>query len=379
MREGSEIFPTFFISGFECSTFIWKGNKRRKNLINETQHDKQALIDYQILKSLRISAAREAIPWPFVDRGGNYDFSCLDNILVAIKETKIIPVWDLCHYGYPDDLDPFSTEFVSRFSTYCEAASKYIITVLAEPYFFTPINEITFFSSCAAEWAWIAPFKTSKSDRNELRLNLCKATIAGVQAIKKVCPHARIIHADPLIQALAPATRPDLIHDANDITYHDSFVAYDILSGKECPELGGSPDILDIVGINYYPFGQFLYTEKGTLIPISHKDSHLQPFSYLIEKVWKRYNRPIIISETGGVGEDRVDWLKYIMAESLFAIERGVDLQAICLFPAIDAPDWHTDKWKHVGIVDLEREGDVLKRVVNKSYQEEIKQWQKIM
>ena len=45
------IFPTFFISGFECSTFLWK-DKKRRNLIAETQHDKQAGKDYELLRSL---------------------------------------------------------------------------------------------------------------------------------------------------------------------------------------------------------------------------------------------------------------------------------------------------------------------------------------
>ena len=30
--------------------------------------------------------------------------------------TPLLPIWDMCHYGYPDDLDPFSDAFVERFS-----------------------------------------------------------------------------------------------------------------------------------------------------------------------------------------------------------------------------------------------------------------------
>jgi hypothetical protein len=41
------------------------------------------------------------------------------------------------------------------------------------------------------------------------------------------------------------------------------FLAWDILFGKEHPELGGSPEILDIVGANNYSFGQMEYKENG--------------------------------------------------------------------------------------------------------------------
>ena len=60
-REG--IFPTFFLSGFECSTFIWKDQGRR-NLCDETGHAEHVQEDYALLRSLGIAVAREGIPWP---------------------------------------------------------------------------------------------------------------------------------------------------------------------------------------------------------------------------------------------------------------------------------------------------------------------------
>ncbi|MEJ7677917.1 MAG: hypothetical protein WKG06_08655 [Segetibacter sp.] len=35
-------------------------------------------------------------------------------------------------------------------------------------------------------------------------------------------------------------------------TYVDTFLGWDIISGKAHPELGGAPEILDIVGANNY-------------------------------------------------------------------------------------------------------------------------------
>src|SRR4051812_13520628 len=114
MARKPGIFPTFFLSGFECSTFLWRDGRRR-DLVAETQHREHAREDYALLQRLGIAVAREGIPWPMVDRGGAYDFSLIDGVIEAMHATRITPIWDLCHYGYPDGLDPFSAAFTTRF------------------------------------------------------------------------------------------------------------------------------------------------------------------------------------------------------------------------------------------------------------------------
>ncbi len=376
MTKKPGIFPTFFISGFECSTFLWK-DKKRRNLIQETQHDRFAFKDYEALRSLGIAVAREGIPWPLVDKNGRYDFSCIDPMIEAMNKNQILPIWDLCHYGYPDDLDVFSEDFVERFRKYCKAVAQYVIPKLHGPYFFTPINEITFFSFCGGEWGWVAPYTTTKEDRFRMRLNLCKATIAGVKAIRKVEKDARMIHIDPLVQVVAPLDRPDQQEAAYNETYVDTFLAWDILYGKEYPELGGAPDILDIVGANNYSFGQMEYREHGPHQALPADDDRIKPLCDLLKLVWERYKRPMIIGETSGMNEGRAAWLKDVMEESLAAVEDGMDLHGICLFPCADMPDWHTGQWLHNGLYDLQQNGEELQRVPCDSYIAELRRWQK--
>jgi len=378
MAQTTGIFPTFFISGFECSTFLWKDQGRR-NLIRETQHDTQAQEDYEILRKLGIAVAREGIPWPLVDQRGTYDFSCLDGIIEAMNWAQVLPIWDLCHYGYPDHLDPFSEEFTAAYAAYCRAAAQYVVARVHGPHFFTPINEITFFSFIGGEWGWVAPYKNTKEDRFRLRLALCKAAIAGVKAIREVDPEARMIHIDPLVQVVAPRDRPDLIEAAHHETYVDTFLAWDILYGKEHPELGGSPEILDIVGANNYSFGQMEYREQGPHQALEPHDDRIQPLCDLLKLVWERYRRPMIIAETSGMADGRAAWLKDVMDESLAAVAQGMDMHGVCLFPTVDMPDWHTGEWLHNGIVDLVEEGGHLRRVPNEAYVEEIHRWQKVL
>src|SRR5918997_200945 len=193
------LFPTFFLSGFECSTFLWKDRKRR-DLVAETQHRQHAREDYRILRELGIAVSREGIPWPLADRNGAYNFSSIDAMIEAMLETKVLPIWDLCHYGYPDELDPFADNFADAFADYCRAAAEYVIPRVRGPHFFTPINEMTFFSFIGGEWGWTAPYKNTREDRYKLRVALCKAAIAGIKAIREIDPEARIVNIDPLVQ-----------------------------------------------------------------------------------------------------------------------------------------------------------------------------------
>jgi hypothetical protein len=297
-------------------------------------------------------------------------------MLDALQQTQITPIWDLCHYGYPDDLDPFSEEFVDRFARYCRAAAEYVIPRLPAPHFFTPINEITFFSFCGGEWGWVAPYKNTRDDRYRFRLALCQAAIAGVKAIREVEPQARMIHIDPLVQVVAPRDRPDQTEAASHETYIDTFLAWDILYGKEHPEFGGSPEILDIVGANHYSFGQMEYREHGPHQALPPDDDRIKPLCELMRWVWERYHRPMIIGETSGMEAGRDEWLRDVMDESLAAVNTGIDLHGVCLFPAVDMPDWHTGKWLHNGIYDLVEEGNELKRVPYEPYITELRRWQ---
>ncbi|HEY0040318.1 MAG TPA: family 1 glycosylhydrolase [Flavisolibacter sp.] len=376
MANRPGIFPTFFISGFECSTFLWK-DKKRRNLVTETQHDRFVTQDYEMLRRLGIAVSREGIPWPMVDKKGEYDFSIIDPMIDAMNSQKIVPIWDMCHYGYPDDLDPFTEDFTARFAAYCKAAAEYVVPKMHGPYFFTPINEITFFAFCGGEWGWVAPYLNTREDRYRFRLALCKAAIAGVKAIREVVPEARMIHIDPLVQVVAPRDRPDQQQAAWHETYVDTFLAWDIISGKEHPELGGAPHILDIIGANNYSFGQMEYREQGPHQALEPHDDRIKPLCDLLRTVWERYRLPMIIGETSGMKEGREDWLRDVMDESLAAVNEGIDLHGVCLFPAVDMPDWHTGQWLKNGLCDVVPDGDTLNRLECEPYIAELRKWQK--
>jgi beta-glucosidase/6-phospho-beta-glucosidase/beta-galactosidase len=381
MTQRAGIFPTFFISGFECSTFLWKDQGRR-DLAAETQHLAHADADYGMLRDCGIAVAREGIPWPLADRGdGRYDFSGIDPLIAAMNRAQILPIWDLCHYGYPDGAEPLldPKAFVDRFARYCRAAAEYVCPRVRGPHFFTPINEITFWAFAGGEWGWMGPFGKTKEERLRFRDVLCEASIAGVKAVREVDREARMVHVEPVIRVVPPVDRPDLAEAARVEMEDDACYAWDVLSGHVKPELGGSPEILDIVGANCYSFGQMEYREQGPHKALEPDDPRIRPLCELLSKVFRRYGRPMIIAETSGLHGGRKDWLKDVMEEALAAVVEGIDLHGICLFPAVDMPDWHTGEWLHNGLCDVVDEGGVLRRTPFAPYVDELHRWQRLL
>ena len=56
----------------------------------------------------------------------------------------------------------------------------------------------------------------------------------------------------------------------------------------------------------------------------------------------------------------------------------GVDLQGICLFPAVDMTDWHTGEWLNMGLCDVEKlPSGVLMRKPFLPYVEQLHRWQR--
>ena len=58
------------------------------------------------------------------------------------------------------------------------------------------------------------------------------------------------------------------------------------------------------------------------------------------------------------------------------ALNSGVDLQGVCLYPCIDIPDWNTGEMAQIGIFDLSP-GDTCDRLPCDPYIAELRAWQR--
>jgi beta-glucosidase/6-phospho-beta-glucosidase/beta-galactosidase len=112
------------------------------------------------------------------------------------------------------------------------------------------------------------------------------------------------------------------------------------------------------LGFNYYWNCQW---EIGTgSLPWPDEQGKRKKLSALLLHCYSRFGLPMFISETGHVGSGRAEWFEEIAHECITAIDLGVDLRGICLYPIVDRPDWDNLSFIHEsGLFDLNRQPDL--------------------
>jgi len=367
MERDEAIFASFWMGGFDGADHVG-GADSAASMGDVTQHHMLAAADYARLAEFGIRTVRESVGWRAVDRPGGFDYSCVETRARAARAEGLQVVWTLCHYGWPDDLDVFSSDFVDRFARYAGAVARHLADYSSASPVFAPIDELSFLSWAACEAGRVQFDSRLQNCTRELKRQLVRAAIAACNAIWEVDPRARILHTDPLVHIVAPVRRNDLAQEAARQCEHQ-FQGWDMLCGKIEPELGGHPRYLDLVGVNYYLGNQWeLLT--GRTLNWRLDDPRRVSLAALLDKVHRRYGRPLVIAETGHVGIGRASWLRDVAADVNAARRQGVPVQGLCLHPVIDRPDWdNTDKWHSSGLWDLEPSGDgELRRHLDEDY-----------
>lgn len=349
------MFRSFFLAGFEGST----GYNRHGDWFDQvvaTGHDRTVDRDYRNISEFGLHAARETVRWPLVDLGdGRYDFATIEPFVSAAERHGVDVIWDLFHYGYPPGLDLWSEEFVKRFADYCFAVGRFIGDRTEGECWFTPVNEPSFFAFAGGEKGLFAPHETGRGW--DLKVALCRAAIAGIDALRAAVPDCRILNVDPLCRVATSPERPEFDEEARDFNGRLVFQSWDMLAGRLLPELGGSPSHLDVIGINYYWTNQWEWRieplSDGTIPPLADDDPRRVRLSDLVRSVWKRYGHDIVISETAHIGERRGPWLREVVAEATAVLKEDIPLRGVCLYPILGMPEWHApDVWTPMGLWD---------------------------
>jgi len=352
MTSLSTPFASYWQAGYEGADHVNHAG-RALDMNVTTGHLQQARADYALLREFGIRTVRESAGWRLCERDGRFDFSILDGRLQAARELDLQICWTFCHYGWPDDVDIFSAGFVPRFVRYCAELAKYLAPHMGPQPVYSPINEISF-QSWGLSVHMFHCLNMQQPDAGEQgKRQLVRATIAACDAIRAITPGARFMQCDPLIHVIAPADRPDWREQAAGWRA-SQFDAWDMLCGRRAPELGGAPHYLDIVGGNVYHSNQW---ESGTNLRLwwHLDDPRRQPLHQILLELQQRYQRPLLLAETSHVGSGRGAWIRQIAEQAALAVQHGADLRGVCLYPAIDRPDWEQpEHWHRSGLWDVD-------------------------
>ncbi len=344
-RAESPLFAGVFLGGFESSCHKLESGIRL-DLLASTRHDVFADADYARLSSVGITACRDGVSWVSSERArGEYDFSRFASMLAAAEKHDIDVIWELMHFGWPDDVDPFAASFVDRFARYVAAFARFYASVTDRAPFITPINEMSFLAWAGGDVRCMNPFEAARGV--ELKVAFVRATIAAIDEIRAVIPNARFVQPEPLINIHPPADNPKIwarVESDNLLQYQ----AWDMLTGRVWPALGGAPKYLDIVGVNFYSNNQF--TPDGETI--YRDDIRYKPFAKMLLETYARYRRPMFLAETGAEGDARAPWLRYVVDQCIAAMRKGCELHGVTLYPIVNHPGWLDERHCENGLWD---------------------------
>jgi hypothetical protein len=343
-------FRSWFMGGFECSTHR-RADGRRLDIIAATRHDALVNEDYALLGQAGLRTLRDGLRWHLIEeRPGHYDWSSALPMLRAARAANMQVIWDLMHYGWPDWLDIWSEDFIAHFARFAARAAEEIAREAGEAPVLSVVNEISFMAWAGGTMAIFNPGCRERGD--ELKRHLVRATLAAADAIWEAVPEARLIHVDPMIHVVPDPERPettDIAHALNGAQYQ----AWDMIAGRQAPELGGAPHYLDIVGVNFYCHNQWV--AEGGPIDWQAGDPRYKAPSRMLAEVHARYGRPILMAETGIEADLRAPWFRFVCGEVEAAEDMGVPMLGICLYPVMNHPGWDDDRHCPNGLIDYER------------------------
>ncbi len=347
----SHLFESFFIGGFEASSHR-RPDHKQLDLIEGTRHFEYVAEDYRLLASVGIRTVRDGLRWHLIERAPHqYDWHSFLPMVRAARECSMQVIWDLCHWGLPHDIDIFSSAFVDRFAAFARAAAQLIRDETDAVPFYSPVNEISFWSWIGGDRRAFYPYKKGSGGRFKQQLVL--ASIAAIEAVRSVDTRARFVQPEPIIHIIP---NPKIPNDDVKIAQYvlAQYESWDMLTGRLHPELGGAPQYLDIVGMNYYWNNQWMH--KGYQLPLGHPEH--RPLEWMLADVYARYGRPLFISETGAEGVSNAGWLRYVSGAVRGALQDGVPLEGLCLYPVMDYPGWEDNRHCECGLIEADRTWD---------------------
>jgi hypothetical protein len=312
-------FQSFWMGGYEGADFI-NGRGEALDNVRSSGHLDGLDDDYEAAAALGIRTVRESIGWRLAEPAPRrYDLERAARIARAARRHGIQVLWSLMHYGTPADIDLFDDALIDRFAAYAAAVADRLAPLHDAAPVYTPINEIGFLSWVVSSSADMWPYKPpeggggSETSGYAVKCRLVRAALAAMAAMRSVDPRCRFLHVEPVVHVVAPRDRPDLDALAAEVCEYQ-WQAWDLLAGGLDPHVGGCAQALDLLGANHYASGQWeVHTERR--LSWQPRDPRRRPLADLLDAVWQRYRRPLILSETSHEGEARVPWLHEMASE----------------------------------------------------------------
>jgi len=328
--------------------------------------------DVERFAALGVRSLRYPVLWQHVSAAhpDECNWSFTDVSLERLRTLDVNVIAGLVHHGggpgYTDLLDPGFASGLARHAA--RAARRY-------PWVrdWCPVNEpltTARFSALYGHW-----HPHARSDDAFLRalLNQIDAVRLSMRAIRRAIPDARLVQTEDLGRTFST---PELAYQAQ-FDNDRRWLTWDLLAGRvdrshplhpffvdhglgdRVAALADDPCPADVLGINHYlTSDRFLdhrlerYPERawGGNARQRYADveatrvltPEVSGFAGVIEETWKRYRRPLALTEVhnGSTREEQMRWLVEAWSTAQQARGRGVPVLAVTAWSLLGSYDW---------------------------------------
>jgi beta-glucosidase/6-phospho-beta-glucosidase/beta-galactosidase len=367
------------------------GTSIRIDEMAKTHHYERWREDFQLVQQLGIKYLRYGPPYYRAHLApGKYDWSFADETFHALREMRIIPIADLCHFGVPDWIGGFQNpDWPPLFAEYAGAFAKRYPWVTL----FTPVNEIFIAAAFSAQNGWWNERLASDRAFVTAMKNLCMANCMGMRAIMSVRERPTFVQSESssYYHAEEPSCegRANFLNDkrfiALDLTYGYPVSApvYEYLldNGMTREEyhwfLEHHVKAHCVMGTDYYAANEYLVRADGSTVTSG------EMFGYYVitQQYFNRYRLPVMHTETNYPEPDACRWLQKEWANMVLLKTHAVPIVGFTWYSLTDQVDWDSALCKddgHVnplGLVTLDRKV----RPVGDAYKKLIAQWRDIL
>jgi beta-glucosidase/6-phospho-beta-glucosidase/beta-galactosidase len=383
--------PFMFATGIENSyptVALPGGATKRVDEMEKCGHYKRWRDDFAAIRQLGIEYLRFGPPYYATHvAAGKYDWDFSDQTFAALKELRITPIVDLCHFGVPDWIGDFQNpDWPRHFAEYARAFARRFPGLR----FFTPINEIFIAALFSAGYGWWN--ERLSSDRafvNALK-HMCQANLLAMHAILEVRPDAVFVQSESseYFHAESPRAlaRAEFLNErrllALDLSYGVpvSALMYQYLldSGMTREEYDwfGRNQVKAncVMGNDYYITNEHTVREDGT----THRAGEVFGYYVITWQYFKRYHLPVMHTETNIHDvEAAPGYLHKQWANIVRLRQDGVNVIGFTWYSLTDQMDWDTalrednGRVNPCGLIDLDRQ----MRPVGRAYAQLIKDW----
>lgn len=350
--------------GVEC-TCNRVGNRYFDQLDFSRHHERMS--DLEAIASLGIGTLRVGIPWERHERDPLWTAS--DARFEMMRRIGIRPIAGLVHHGSgPEHTNLLDPKFPELLADYAGRVAHRYPWIDA----YTPVNEPNTTARFSGLYGIWYPHHQSQTSYLRALLNEVKGTVLSIRRIREVHPEAQLIQTEDVgITSGTEELRPvwTLLNERR-------WLSIDLLCGSVGPDhplylymvlRGISPEEIlwfrdnpcppDIIGINYYVTSDRFVDHRTHRYPANRgsaegpfvdveairvRSAVFSGFDGVLMDTWKRYQRPVAISEVhlGGSTEDQIRWAAEAWNGVMNARRHGASCAAITFWALLGSFYW---------------------------------------